>query len=95
MKKGKSDKAATLAPTAILMEPLPAPPLARQSRYSREPWKPGETPANPLMRLSRAHDLPATPYGQGTLGVEKPVRRGRDPYAGTVKIPYGDKVEKA
>ena len=76
MKKLKG-KAEIVAPTGLLMEPLPAPPLVRQSRYSREPWKPGETPANPLMRLNRPHDLPATPYGHGTLGVEKPSDGGR------------------
>jgi len=76
-KKRKPGKEEVLAPTAILMEPLPAPPLERQSRYSREPWKPGQTPANPLMRLNRPHDLPASPYGHGTLGVETPTRRGK------------------
>lgn len=78
------------AVSTIEMEPLPAPPLNRQSRYSRKPWTPGETPANPLMRLNRAHDLPASPYGHGTLGVECPTKRGRDPKAGTKDTPYED-----
>ncbi len=75
MKKHKRSK--DMAVPVALGEPMPAPPLALQSRYSHEPWKPGETPAAPLMRLSRPHDLPATPYGHGALGVEKPTARGK------------------
>lgn len=78
MKKRTSTKEQRPIPavSVIAMEPLPAPPLKRQSRYDRKPWNPGETPANPLMRLNRPLDLTATPHGQGVLGVEKPTRRG-------------------
>lgn len=55
---------------------VPAAPLKKQSPYSRDPWQPGEVPAFPFMKTLRPLSVKATPYGHGSIGVEKPTARG-------------------
>lgn len=71
-------KKANSSPVGISMLEPPAPsPLKRHSPYDRSPWQPGEVPAGPFMKTLRPLDQAATPYGHGSLGVEKPAARGK------------------
>lgn len=62
-----------LSPAQVMgLSETPRPPLEQQSRYSGDPWRAGQIPADPMIFVSLRHNQPRTPYGHGAMGVELP-----------------------